>query len=424
MTTINLTMPQPGETITQGMVVRWLKKPGDAVSEGEIVVELETEKAVFEYESPYAGVLKEILVGENTSAPVGTPIAIYEVDEVKAKSYKMLGMGTNLAKSADSDLVGAERAVPPPTARHQGNRRTVPLSPYVRAQARTHGLSEVDLAGILGTGPRGRVTKEDILSLVNDPGRGTLQRASTIMCASAIPISSVPMDRIPCSPIRIRIAENMVLSKQNVPHAHTGLSVDMTALVTYREKNRKNFEKKNGIDLGFLPLMLPTLKNAIRAFPVVNAQYLASDKQIGLFKHVNLGVAIDTERGLYTPVVPHVEDLSYLEFARQLEAVLDRASKNKLTHSDLTGMTFTFNNFGFFGTTLGIQVVPPNQSTILGMGRIEKKPWVVGDKIKVRYVAEFVMAFDHRVLDGRDAGLFLHAIKKSLENFLAVDLVG
>lgn len=387
--TLTLTMPQPGETITQGTVVRWLVSEGQTIKEKEPIAELETEKAVFEYESPFEGKIIKLLVGANSTVNVGEPLALIEVSDEKAKTYSLLGLGQTVLEA------------PGPATVQKPCPKKIPLSPLLRRLIAEGGISETELEKITSTGPGGRLTKEDILGYLDS------RKAQ-----------KSPKDEIiPCTPIRLRIAEHMVLSKQTIPHAHTGLTVDLSRLSAYRQQNKDHFKTEKKISLGIAPLVFPALKKAIFEHPLVNASFKEDKKEIVIHKYINLGMAVDTERGLYVVVVRNAQKMGFVDFARELAEAVQRAKQNKLKPEDLTGVTFTLNNYGFYGTRFGVQIILPPQSTTLGMGKIEKRPWVVDDQIHIRELADFTMAFDHRVMDGRDAGLFLNDLKRSLENF-------
>lgn len=396
-----LTMPQPGETITQGTVVRWLVSEGQIIKEKEPIAELETEKAVFEYESPFEGKITKLLVGSNTTINVGEPIGLIEVSDEKAKAYSLLGLGQTSVK--------AEKQASEEKKVKESSFKKIPLSPLLRRLIAEQGIGETELEKINPTGPGGRLTKEDILAYLHS--RGTPRALSD--------------DIVPCSPIRLRIAEHMVLSKQTIPHAHTGLTVDLSRLSLWRSQNGEQFKKEKGVHLGIAPLVFPALKKAIVGHSLVNASFKEEghSKSIVIHKTIHLGVAVDTERGLYVVVVRNAQDMSFLDFTRALNSAVERARQNRLRPEELTGASFTFNNYGFYGTRFGVQIILPPQSTTLGMGKIEKRPWVVEDQIQIRELADLTMAFDHRVMDGRDAGLFLGDLKTSLENFSESDLL-
>ncbi|MDO8518691.1 MAG: dihydrolipoamide acetyltransferase family protein [Deltaproteobacteria bacterium] len=371
-TKILLTMPQPGETITEGHVVRWIAKPGGAVKEGQPVVELETEKAVFEYESPYEGKLLEILSPDGSSVPVGNPIAVFEVSDEKASTYFMLGIGSKAGK------------IPPSPPFSKGG--DLHPSPLIRRLMHEFGIDLSELGNIHGTGPGGRITKENIVAYLQSKTK---------------PASQSGDETIPLSPVRLRTAENMAKASATIPHAHASVSVDLSSLL-----------KKKG-EKSIFSLIFPALKEAILKQAIVNSSF--RDKSIVIHKKLNLGVAVDAGAGLYIVVVPNAHEKSAQQVENEVAALVAKARNEKLTPVDLTGMTFTFNNYGYYGTTMGVQIILPPQSTTLGMGVITKRPWVVGDKIEIRQVADFTLAFDHRVLDGREAGQFLTFLKKLLE---------
>lgn len=413
-TKINLNMPQPGETITSGTIVKWLIAPGNDVKEGQNIIELETEKAVFEYASPYEGKVLEILAKDGASVPVGDPIAVFEVEDAKAQAYSLLSSGKPKSEAASSPAKSARPNRPASNATSSGAAK---LSPLIRSLMHEHNLSAEDIGSIQGSGPGGRVTKEDVLDYLGG-GKKTAAPA-----APKAPVRDrTDVEVVPCTPVRLRIAENMVASKRAIPHAHFTLSVDVTKIVEYRAKNKDQFKAKNGLPLAFLPLLFPGIKKAIQAHPLVNSSFWEEEKAIAFHKKINLGVAIGTEKGLFNPVIHNVEKMGYVQLAKELEGLIGRANSGKLTVKDLTGLTFTFNNYGYYGTTIGAQIILPPQSTTLGMGAFIKRPWVVGDEVKVRVVSEVTLAFDHRILDGRDAGLFLKDLKAAFENFSESDL--
>lgn len=408
-TRILLTMPQPGETITEGNVVRWMVSVGDSIKEGQHIVELETEKALFEYESPYEGQLVEVLAKEGDTVSVGDPIAVFEVDDAKAATYFMLGIGLEAgSQTAQKGKKEVKRGKPSAAA----GKGAVKLSPLIRHMMQEYGIEIDELSQIKGTGPGGRITKENILSYL-----GSKKKAGVA--------GGGEEEIIPLSPIRLRIAENMAESSRTIPHAHATLTADFTKIVEYRDQTKDEFEKKNEIPLGILPLIFPALKKAISEYPLVNASFRdeGGKKSVVVHKRLNLGVAVDTPKGLLIPVVSGADQKDFLEFARDVEALLDRARNKRLTVQDLTGMTFTFNNYGYYATTHGVQIILPPQSATMGMGKIEKRPWVMDNQIQIRHLADLTLAFDHRVIDGRDAGLFLESIKKSVESFSEEDFV-
>jgi pyruvate/2-oxoglutarate dehydrogenase complex dihydrolipoamide acyltransferase (E2) component len=395
MTKLLLTMPQPGETITEGLIVSWLAKPGDALSAGSPVAELETEKAVFVYESPYEGTLLELKYDGGARVKVGLPIAVMEVAAEKAEHYMMLGLG-RLADGETAPVTAADPKAPKGSA-----------APYVRKLARARGLNEADLTRLASGHPEGRVTLAAL-------------EASTPSTGHPIPphAHAPPYTAVPCSPIRQRIAEKMVLSKSKIPHAHTGLAIDVSRVMKQRAERNAEFSQRTGTHLSLITLIKPALERVLRQHPVVNASYVekAGGAEIHLFKEINLGIAVGTEHGLLIPVIHRIDSLSQEEFNAQLASIIRRAMDKRLSVDELTGATIVFNNFGFYGTSIGVQIISHPLTATLGMGVIEKRVVPVGNDIAVHEMADFVLAFDHRAMDGRDVGLFLSDLKKEIES--------
>lgn len=454
MTKLYLTMPQPGETITEGTIVSWTIKEGDDIKEGQVVAELETEKAVFEHESPFEGKLLKILYPEQSRVEVSKPIALMEVPQEKADHYMMLGIASEaeaVDEKIDVDLpkdVGAHGVrpqdgripyAPTPAIRSTGHAITqeelknlngVKMSPYVRRVALEAGVAKEDLIQLSQGHPEARVTKEAILGLVGNDNISTRPQTiqerrqgesgesivTNIGAAGPEGMANQEYTVQPYSPIRLRIAQNMTLSKQKIPHAHTGLSIDLTNLVEFREKHKKAFKQKHGMNLNYLTLMQQAFVTAIKKFPSVNSSFVDGEKpEIRMFNHINLGVAVGSEHGLVIPVIKETEKKSFLEFNASLNDKTSRAQNKKLMPEDYQGATLIFNNFGYFGITMGVQIIQYPLCATLGMGAIEDRvvPHLGG--IAVRKMADLFIAFDHRILDGREAGLFLSEIKKQIE---------
>lgn len=437
-------MPQPGETITEGMIVSWIAKEGDELSEGKAVAELETEKAVFEYESPFEGRVLKILYPAETRVKVGEPIAVMDVPNAKAEHYMMLGIGrlaegeeagsaavaTSVAKTDVATSVALSPSVAASAAVSYEDVRSltdIKMSPYVRRVALQAGVAKETLVSLAKNHPEARVTKEAILSATS----GKAQLAATAetpqqrrRTSDRKPAPIVPHDPgteyrvMPFSPVRVRIAENMSLSKQHIPHAHTGLTVDVTKVVQFRNQHKDAFKKKYGVNLNYLSLFFSAIAKAVKKYPSVNASFVENgDKsEIRIFNRVNLGVAVGAEYGLIIPVLKGIEDYQFQKFNQDLNDKIERGMKKKLMPEDYAGPTLIFNNFGFFGTTIGVQIIQYPLAATLGMGVIEKRVVPHFDGIAVRDVADFFLAFDHRILDGREAGLFLSELKKEIEN--------
>lgn len=408
MTQLYLTMPQPGETITEGTIVEWKVKPGEDIQENHAVAELETEKAVFEYESPFEGKIVQILHGDGVRVKVAEPIAVMDVADDKAETYLMMGIAKRVDGEAVSEIqtkpsVAKENKAPvvkaDPVA--MGD---IKMSPYVRRLVREKGLDAAALQS-LSIKNGGRITKEAIDNYAGE--------SSTVPASSAAEEYRIET----CSAIRMRIADNMVKSKAKIPHAHNGISVDVTHVVAFRDQNKSTFKSKNGTNLNFLSLIYPALVQAIQKYPVINASYDDSKTphEIKYFNRIHLGVAAGTEHGLMIPVIHNMDRLDFSQFNSGLNDKLSKAAQKKLMPDDLMGATLIFNNYGFFGTNLGVQVIQYPMAATLGMSAIEKRVVPVGEAIGVRTMCDFVLSFDHRVMDGRETGLFLKELKEGVE---------
>jgi pyruvate/2-oxoglutarate dehydrogenase complex dihydrolipoamide acyltransferase (E2) component len=380
-------MPQFGESITQARIVRWLKKEGESVQEVEPLVEMETEKAVFAYESPFRGKLTKILVKEEAEVAVGTEIAHFEVSEADGKKYLSLGIGK---------AVGGEVAkVEAPSAAGKG------LSPLIRSLAKEQGIPLEEVEKIPGTGPGGRITKEDLLTYVK--GR--------VRPAPAEPAARAGVKTIPLTPIRARIAENMMLSKSKIPHAGCSLDVDLSAIEAWRT-GRKEAP-------GYLSFAILAVIKALRAHPVLNSSWREAEgrRWIEQYDYVHLGIAVSTDQGLMVPVIRNAHTLSLNQIVKEIERLVEAGRKGALTVQELTGATFTVNNAGALGTVRSHQIIPHPQAAILATNRVVRRPWVAGDKVEIRPIMGLDLAFDHRIIDGDVATRFLVTVRDNLEKF-------
>jgi len=435
MTQIYLTMPQPGETITEGSVVTWMLPVGSQVAEGQAVVELETEKALFEYESPYEGTIVEILANPNSKVPVGAPIAILEVSEAKAKSYSSMGLAQKVDAQLSVMSASNKEAMMPKSEVEDKTKNTIAetgflVSPYIRHLLHEQGMTVQDLVGLKGSGPQGRLTKEDVEGYISGLPKVmagssdfTLEgKRDDLILDDKEKENTLFIDQ-PISPIRARIAQHLQHSKQTIPHAHTGLEVNLSHILNLRENLKEDFSQKKGFPLRLMPLLFMAIKKSCQSVPLVNSIILEKEGQIRTHKQLNLGMAMGTKNGLLTPVIKHCETSSFIDFAIKYEDLLLKSAQNKLRPTDFEGATFTFNNFGAFGLDFGVQIIPPGQSCVLGMGAIHQKPWVENNEMVIRHIAQFFLAFDHRIMDGREAGEFLSMLKKELETFSFVGLL-
>ncbi len=426
---LDLTMPQFGESITKSRIVQWLKKEGDDVKEQEPIAEMETEKSVFSYESPFRGKIVKILRANDADVPVGESIAQFEVSGEDGKKYLSMGIGKPVGGSAP-------QAAPEKTEKSKSVEKTqkepeVPLpAPVIRSLAKEHGVSLEDVQKIPGTGSGGRVTKEDFLKHLNDkPARSSGHPAVETQVAEA-PLPAAPRKSptgvkiIPVTPVRARIAENMVLSKQTVPHAGTGLDADLSVIEAWRLNHP---EKK----LGYLAFIVSAAVESLMAFPIMNSVWKEGTDENGKKTRwieepssVRLGVAVATPQGLMVPVIPNADQKNVEELALELNRVVQAGRESNLKPHDLSGGTFTINNTGSLGALRSVQVIPPGQSAILAINRVVRRPVVVGTEIVVRPLVSLDLTFDHRLIDGAEAIGFLVDVVRRLENFDFSDVVG
>ena len=414
-------MPQMGESITEGTLTKWLKKVGDTVARDEPIFEISTDKVDAEIPSPAAGVLSEIRVQEGQTVTINTVVAV-------------IGGGAAPAATAAPPVAAATSSAPAPVAAPSASTgERLRSSPLVRKIA---SENNIDLRGVSGTGSSGRITKQDIL--------GHLQGASTpapavaaapvvapaaaasapaaAPAAKAAPAAATPMpgELVPLSKMRSIIAKRMVESKATSPHVHTVFKVDMTRIVKLREKEKNKYEQRNGVKLTYMPFITRAAVQALRKHPIVNASM--QGEAILYNKNINVGIAVALEWGLIVPVVKQTEEKSFLGIARAVVDLAERARGKKLAPDEVAGGTFTLTNSGIFGEQFGMPIIAQPQSAILGIGGLNKEAVVLTDKdgqdtIAIRSIQHFTLGFDHRIIDGADAGKFMSDFKAYLENW-------
>jgi len=408
-------MPQLGESITEGTISKWLKKPGDRVKKYEGLVEIITDKVNAEVPAPLAGILREIKVKEGATVTVGTEIAVIEESVAAtatpgpppAKEVEELQAAFNTPEAEETS----------PTAQPSGEARTR-LSPAVRALIEEHRISDAELSRITGSGIAGRISKKDIEDFVAkraQPATANGEQRQTSVPARATS-APTPGTTIPLTPMRRAIATNMVKSKQTIPHAWTVAEVDMTSVVRFRQKAKDGFKLREGIDLTFVPIMVKAVVEGLKAVPILNASW--SEQGVVLHKDINIGVAVSVDDGLIVPVVHQADRMSISGLAKAIDDLAKRARAGKLGIPDVQGGTFTVNNPGTFGTILSYSIIAPPQAGILAMDAIVKRPVVIeGDAIAVRSMMNLCLSFDHRVLDGVSAARFLQGVRRWLDGF-------
>lgn len=408
-----LTMPQFGESITQARIVHWLKKEGEQVAEQEPLVEMETEKSVFSYESPFKGKLVKILQADEAEAPVGKEIAEFEVSDEDGKKYLSLGIGKQIEAGVVEPVSGRGERPLAPTTEVPATSGVSKLAPLIRTLAKEHGMSLEEVEKIPGTGPGGRVTKDDFLRHISvaqaKPSAAVAPSTSAVSTPTKVDRPGVTL--VPLNPIRARIADNMALSKRTIPHAGCSVDVDLKLIEIWRSSQ----EKAPSYVVFAIVAVLKALKN----HPLINAAFKEADgrRWIETYESVNMGIAVAGEQGLMVPVLKNAQKLSFREIEKELARLVEGGRKGTLKVDDLTGATITVNNTGAVGAVRTQQIVPPGQSSIIAFNKIVKRPWAVGDKIEVRPIMALDIMFDHRMIDGDHAGRFLSDVAKNLENF-------
>jgi pyruvate dehydrogenase E2 component (dihydrolipoyllysine-residue acetyltransferase) len=459
-------MPQMGESIAEGTLSRWLKKVGDDVKRDEPIFEISTDKVDAEIPAPANGVLAEILVTEGQTVPVQTVVARLETEKgaaiaaggapaggaaasgaatkapavptpaVTATGASSSGAGAPPAKQPNAAPAAASHQTATPrtesTPTNGGNtfeeRIRTRSSPLVRKIAAEHGI---ELAALQGSGIAGRVTKRDILQLIETGAvAGTAATTGTPRPSMHAPAGvdshgpaaePWPGDRVePMTQIRRLTSDHMVAARRTAAHVTSFFEIDLTRVARLRAKTRAEFEAQTGQKLTFLPFIIKVVVDGLRQFPVLNAA--VSGTNIIYRKPINVGIAVALDWGLIVPVIKNADDLSITGLTRQLNDLAQRARAKKLQPQEVQGATFTITNPGVFGSLMGTPIIPLNTSAILGLGAIEKRPKILTgvdgeDTIAIRTCAYFSLSFDHRIVDGADADKFLAFVKDGLEQF-------
>jgi pyruvate dehydrogenase E2 component (dihydrolipoamide acetyltransferase) len=411
---IEVVMPQMGESIVEGTITKWLKKPGDTVEKDEPLFEISTDKVDAEIPSPASGTLTEIKAAEGETVSINTVVAIIGGSAI-AESPK-----PSAPAAVTTPKPQAPAPVPlPPQAElpEQPVPSDEPLrsSPLVRRIAREHN---VDLRHIRGTGSAGRITKDDILRhIAQGPAAAP---ASVAEPAAGLPAPGLKDELVPMSRMRSIIAGRMLESSRNVPHAYSIYKVDMTRVVRLRDRARSAFEQRHGVKLTFMPFIAAAAIEALRQFPVVNASIEGSS--IRYHGNIHLGIAVALDWGLIVPVIRQAETLSFSALARAITDLAERARIKKLKPEEASGSTFTLTNSGVFGGEYGTPILNQPESAILAIGGLKKEPVVLtdvegNDTIAIRSMQTHCLGFDHRIIDGADAGKFMTVFKNKLENW-------
>jgi pyruvate dehydrogenase E2 component (dihydrolipoamide acetyltransferase) len=408
--TTEVVMPQMGESIFEGTIIKWLKKVGEAVKRDEPLFEISTDKVDAEIPAPVSGVLQEIKAQTGTTVQVNAVVAVIGGAQAGAKPA-----AAPSAPTPPSAAPTPARAAAPPSA------EGVRSSPLVRKLAAEHN---VDLRAISGTGTGGRITKDDILAFL-ERAKGAApaaagRKAPAAAVAPANKFAGTPGTLEPMSPMRKKIAEHMIASRRTSAHVHTVFEIDMTRIVRLREKEKQRFQQSTGLKLTYTPFFIRAVSQGLRAWPIMNSS--VEGESIHYKRDINIGVAVALDWGLIVPVIKHADELSFGGMQRALNDMGQRARDKKLKPDEVSGGTFTITNPGVFGASFGLPIINQPQVAILDIGAIVKKPVVQtdaegNDTIAIRSMMGSAIAFDHRVVDGAVADHFMMVVKSVLEGW-------
>ncbi|MBM7840282.1 2-oxoisovalerate dehydrogenase E2 component (dihydrolipoyl transacylase) [Alkalihalobacillus xiaoxiensis] len=417
-----MTMPQLGESVTEGTISKWLVAPGDKVTKYEPIAEVLTDKVSAEIPSSYTGTIKELLVGEDDTVSVGTEICSIDEEGVSPAPEEQPAKSTEVTTANQAQVEEPDQS------------QKTRYSPAVMRMAQENNI---DLQSLTGSGKGGRITRKDVEAYLTSGAAIKAQQnsdkppeqvqnkqeaPSSITPVSeaknvAMPSSAQGDKEIPVSGVRKAIASNMVKSKTEAPHAWTMIEVDVTNLVKLRESKKKGFKEQEGYNLTYLPFFMKACVEALKEFPQINSQW-AGDKIIQK-KDIHLSMAAATDEALFVPVIKHADELTIKGLARQTNELASKVRTGKLSGADMAGGTFTINNTGSFGSIMSQPIINAPQAAILSIESIVKRPVVLeteqGDVIAVRHMVNLCLSLDHRVLDGLVCGRFLSAMKKRLE---------
>ena len=417
--TTAVVLPALGESVTEGTVVRWLKAVGDAVDADEPLLEISTDKVDTEIPAPVAGTLVEITAGDDATVAVGGQLGLIATGAAAPAAPAAPAPAAPAPVPAPAPVSTPAAAAPAaPSAASVDNSDSY-VTPLVRRLAAQNG---VDLSTVTGSGIGGRIRKQDVLAASAPQAAAPAAPAATAApsARASLPVSPLRGRTEKMPRLRKVIAERMVESLQVSAQLTTVIEVDVTRINTLRSKVKRDFEAREGVKLSFLPFFCKAAVEALKQFPQVNASVDMAEGTITYHDAENLGIAVDTERGLLVPVIRNAGDLNVAGIARHIADVADRTRTNKLSPDDLSGGTFTVTNTGSRGALFDTPIISQPQVAILGTGAVVKRPVVVTDNtgadvIAIRSMVYLALSYDHRIVDGADAARFLGAMKARLE---------
>ncbi len=431
----DIIMPQMGESIVEGTITKWLKKPGDKVQRDEPLFEISTDKVDAEIPAPASGVLQEIKVTEGTTVNVNTVVGTIAVDGEAAAPVKTApGLDRPATEKPALEKKAAPPAAAPAAPAHTAHEdeEEARSSPLVRKIAREHG---VQLSQVSGTGLGGRITKQDIQQFIENQasrvGTDAFVRPAERSEAPPAPAAAAPPPRpaapapypgdlVPMTNMRKLIAKHMIESRRTSAHVHCMYEVDFTRIVNLRAKLKSGFEQRHGVRLTFMPFFVRAAIIALQQWPIINANI--DGDNIRYHRNINAGIAVALDWGLIVPVLKNAGDLNFLGLQRGITDLGERARTKKLKPEDVEGSTFTVTNPGQFGAVFGLPIINQPNSAIMGVGGITKQPLVITDKdgtdsIAIRSVVHLTLGYDHRLIDGAVADQFMAQVKKNLETW-------
>jgi pyruvate dehydrogenase E2 component (dihydrolipoamide acetyltransferase) len=423
----DIVMPQMGESIFEGTITKWLKKPGDKVQRDEPLFEISTDKVDAEIPAPASGVLQDIKVAEGNTVQVNTVVGtIGDGDGASASASTKAAAPAPAAapKAAPAPPKPAASAPPPPapSVEPEEDDEHARSSPLVRKIAREHN---VNLSQVTGTGLGGRISKQDIMAFLERPETAPAA-AAPVSAPAATPRpappapAAIPGDLVPMTQMRKIIAQRMIESRRTSAHVHCMFEVDITKIVAIRNKTKNAFEQRHGARLTFMPFFVRAAIIGLQQFPIVNASMEGENTRY--HRYVNVGIAVALDWGLIVPVLKNAGELNFLGLQRGITDLGERARSKKLKPEEVEGSTFTVTNPGQFGAVFGLPIINQPNSAIMGVGGITKAPLVVTDRdgndsIAIRSVVHLTLGYDHRIIDGAVADQFMAFVKKTLENW-------
>jgi 2-oxoglutarate dehydrogenase E2 component (dihydrolipoamide succinyltransferase) len=436
MAQYELVLPKMGESVAEATIIKWVKNAGDSIDSDESILEIATDKVDSEVPSPVAGKLVKTLFNEGDVVKVGAVIAIIETEAASASVSAPTAASSVAAVVEAPSIKEVAEIVSAPAATAVQSSENRFYSPLVKSIASSEGISQAELDNITGTGQEGRVTKQDILDYVasRSSGKSTTPATSTEAPKAAVKASAptevkitaptvtasngdeiIEMDRM-----RKLIADHMVMSKHVSPHVTSFVEADVTNLVRWREKVKKEFEKREGEKITFTPIFIEALVKAIKDFPMINISL--SGTQIIKRKNINIGMAAALPSGnLIVPVIKNADQMNLVGLTKAVNDLANRARSNKLTPDEISGGTYTLTNVGSFGNVMGTPIINQPQVAIMAVGAIRKMPSVIetpdGDMIAIRHKMYLSHSYDHRVVDGSLGGQFVRRVADYLESF-------